>query len=533
MPTLDWIGKAAVVNHHREVPTRLLHCESDLSFGDPEAGNLLLQGDNLEALKALLPYYAGKVKCIYIDPPYNTGNEGWVYNDNVNSPEIRAWLGNITGKDAEDLSRHDKWLCMMYPRLRLLREFLREDAVVFISCDNNELSNLASLSREALGLRAQVIIPVVNNMKGRNDKANIAQCHEYILMLSNNEFVASPIPLTEAQRKTFKSKDAAGNLFAWRDLRKRGGFDTREERPNLYFPIYRLHDGTLTLEAPIDQLTYDRIVPVKSDGEDGCWRWGKDRVERYLPWLGAAFVKKTGRWNLNYRVYLHPEHDPFGDDEGTEDDEYDDAGEPVERGTKAKSFWWGPEFSTDRAGKHLKEILGRKAFDYPKPVDLIRRVIGMAGGENCLVLDSFAGSGTTAEAVIAANRDDDQRRNFILVEMDPTIAETVTAVRIASVGEGSGFRYCTLGRPLFDEWGGVNEGVTYSDLAAFVFFSDTGSPIPAKATGESSLLGTFQGRAVHLLFAATSIGVANENVGNMLGGVNVEVRRAFRGCWCC
>lgn len=123
MPSLDWIGKKAVVNHHRQVPYRLIHCDKDKSFGDPEAGNLLVQGDNLEALKALLPYYAGKVKCIYIDPPYNTGNESWVYNDNVNSPEMRDWLGKVVGKEAEDLSRHDKWLCMLYPRLRLLKEF--------------------------------------------------------------------------------------------------------------------------------------------------------------------------------------------------------------------------------------------------------------------------------------------------------------------------------------------------------------------------------------------------------------------------
>ena len=124
MPTLNWIGKEAVVEHHRHVPTRLLECDAELSAGDPDAENLLVEGDNLEALKALLPRYRGQVKCIYIDPPYNTGNEGWVYNDNVNNPRIRKWLGNVVGKEAEDLCRHDKWLCMMYPRLALLREFL-------------------------------------------------------------------------------------------------------------------------------------------------------------------------------------------------------------------------------------------------------------------------------------------------------------------------------------------------------------------------------------------------------------------------
>ena len=130
MPTLDWIGKQAVVNHDKEVPYRLLHCDKKLSAGDAESGNLIVQGDNLNALKALLPYYAGKVKCIYIDPPYNTGNEGWVYNDNVNAPEMKTWLDKTVGKEGEDLSRHDKWLCMMYPRLKLLREFLSEDGAI-------------------------------------------------------------------------------------------------------------------------------------------------------------------------------------------------------------------------------------------------------------------------------------------------------------------------------------------------------------------------------------------------------------------
>jgi adenine-specific DNA-methyltransferase len=132
MPTLNWIGKEAVEHHHRDVPYRLIHCDGALSAGDPDAGNLLVQGDNLEALKALLPYYGGQVKCIYIDPPYNTGSEGWVYNDNTNSPEIRAWLGKVVGKESEDLSRHDKWLCMMYPRLRLLRDFFCETMERFL-----------------------------------------------------------------------------------------------------------------------------------------------------------------------------------------------------------------------------------------------------------------------------------------------------------------------------------------------------------------------------------------------------------------
>lgn len=139
MPSLDWIGRQAVENHHKEVPFHLLRCNGKLSVGDANSGNLLIEGDNLLALKALLPYYAGQVKCIYIDPPYNTGNENWVYNDNVNSPQIRAWLGKVVGGTGEDLSRHDKWLSMRYPRLVLLHQMLREGGSLWMSIDIIEI----------------------------------------------------------------------------------------------------------------------------------------------------------------------------------------------------------------------------------------------------------------------------------------------------------------------------------------------------------------------------------------------------------
>ncbi len=151
MPTLDWIGKDAVIRHHKEVEFRLLEPDEGLSHGDGSDGNLIVQGDNLHALKALLPKYAGRVKCIYIDPPYNTGNEGWIYNDKVNSPEINQWLGRTVGKEAEDLSRHDKWLCMMYPRLVLLKQFLADDGAIFVSIDDNEVASLRLLMDEIFG----------------------------------------------------------------------------------------------------------------------------------------------------------------------------------------------------------------------------------------------------------------------------------------------------------------------------------------------------------------------------------------------
>ncbi len=181
MPTLNWIGKEAVEHHHAEVPYRLVHCDGELSAGDPDAGNLLVQGDNLEALKALLPYYGGQVKCIYIDPPYNTGKSDWTYNDKVDSPEILAWLGKTVGKEAEDLSRHDKWLCMMYPRLRLLRDFLREDGVLFVSCDDNEQAALHLLLSEIFGRSNHVATAVWKNATD-NNPTRVAVEHEYVVI---------------------------------------------------------------------------------------------------------------------------------------------------------------------------------------------------------------------------------------------------------------------------------------------------------------------------------------------------------------
>jgi len=210
MPTLDWIGKKAVVNHHREVPYRLIHCDKDKSHGDPDAGNLLVQGDNLEALKALLPYYAGKVKCIYIDPPYNTGNESWVYNDNVNSPEIKAWLGSVVGKEAEDLSRHDKWLCMMYPRLRLLREFLSDDGSIWISIDDNEFQSLKFICDDVFG-RANHIANIAWQMiyTTKNSARHFSEMHEYIICYAKKKsgFEINLLRRSAKQDDAYKNPD--------------------------------------------------------------------------------------------------------------------------------------------------------------------------------------------------------------------------------------------------------------------------------------------------------------------------------------
>ena len=273
MPTLNWIGKEAVVEHHRHVPTRLLECDSDLSAGDPEAENLLVEGDNLEALKALLPRYLGQVKCIYIDPPYNTGNEGWVYNDNVNDPRIRKWLGETVGKEAEDLCRHDKWLCMIYPRLALLREFLREDGVVFVSIADHEVHNLRHIMDEIFGpanFVAAVIWQKVYSPK--NSAKHFSEDHDYVVVYARDADTWKPnlVPRAEKQDKAYRNpdKDPRG---PW----KPSGLDARN-------PYSR---GTYSITCPSGRIisgpprgAYWRYSEEKFkelDSDNRIW-WGKD-----------------------------------------------------------------------------------------------------------------------------------------------------------------------------------------------------------------------------------------------------------------
>ena len=203
MPTLEWIGKDKVVNHHLEVPYRVL--EERYTYNAETSENMIIRGDNLEALKALLPRYEGKVKCIYIDPPYNTGNEEWVYNDNVNDPRIKKWLGEVVGKEGEDLSRHDKWLCMMYPRLKLLQRLLAEDGAIFISIDDTEYANLKLICDDIFGANNFVEAVVWQKRTSPDARKRISNGHEYVVIYVKNidsEKDIVVIPLAQPNRST-------------------------------------------------------------------------------------------------------------------------------------------------------------------------------------------------------------------------------------------------------------------------------------------------------------------------------------------
>ena len=424
MPTLDWIGKKAVVGHHRKVPYRLLKCDKKLSAGDPDAGNLLVQGDNLQALKALLPYYGGQVKCVYIDPPYNTGNEGWVYNDNVNSPEILKWLDDVVGKEGEDLSRHDKWLCMMYPRLMLLKDFLRQDGVIFVSIDDNEIVRLRLMMDEIFGAKnfmGQLIWKARQHIDSRST-TGISVDHEYILVYSR---VAGAVRLKGKARDESKyknpDKDVRGDWMSRSIL----GLANAKDRPNLH---YDLVDPSTDIAYP---------CPANTG-----WRYSTDTMGSKISEGRIIFPKKpTGR----------PREKVFLDELKTSR-----AGFP--------SIIDGI-FTAD--GSHaIRAIFGEQAFSFPKAPQLIEMLIEQATDTNDIVLDSFAGSGTTGHAVLSLNKRDKGTRQFILIEMDDNIGTTITSERLRRVihgheqsldgtlkiteALGSGFQFCRLGNPLFD-----------------------------------------------------------------------------------
>jgi len=509
MPTLNWIGKEAVVKHHREVPLRLLEPVPELSCGDSASGNLIVQGDNLHALKALLPRYAGQVKCIYIDPPYNTGNEGWVYNDNVNSPEIRKWLGEVVGKEGETLDRHDRWLCMMYPRLVLLKKFLREDGAIFVSIDDNEVGNLRPLMDEVFGARNFITGFIWRKVDSPNDnKVPLTPDHEYVLAYarSNDRLKLAQMSAPGIVEAYGRINDQ-GRRYRDRLLKKNGRNSLRRDRPTMYFPL-TAPDGS-------------EVYPIHDNGEEARWAMGQDGVARHKA-AGTLIWKQRQRqgqtvWEPYTREYA-----------------------PEDPRRPYPSIW--ADLPTMRQAKaFLRDVFNTAdLFDTPKPVELIERILRMMNDPTGLVLDSYAGSGTTGHAVLKQNAEDGGTRRFLLVEMDDGIAVRVAAERVRKVAEGytpdggepveglgAGFQFCRLStEPLFDAEGQIRRDVSFAQLAEFVWFAETGTGYTGQA--DSPLLGVHEGRAIYLLYNGI-LGDRSIAGGNVLTGPVFDVLPKFTG----
>ena len=472
MPTLNWIGKEKVINHHQDVPYRVLEHKYTFSNGVQSApspterargevsGNLILHGDNLEALKSLLPKYESKVKCIYIDPPYNTGNEGWAYNDNVNDPKIRKWLDTTlkakeNGKDApigiDDLARHDKWLCMMYPRLKLLHKLLADDGAIFISIDDNEQANLKLVCDEIFGL-GNFINNIIWQKKfsPQNDARYFSDNHDFIVVFAKNKTNWSRNLLTRNIEQNSRYKNLDNDI--------RGVWTSSDFTVKTYSKDY---------DYPITTPSGKVINPT----EGRCWMTSKARYNEFLAdnriWFG-----KNGDNVPRIKKFLN---------------EVNDGNVPV-------TIWLHQEVGHNQSARQeLKKMFNEKQFpfDTPKPTGLIEKIIQIATNKGDIILDSFAGSGTTAHAVLNQNQLDGGSRKFIMVEMED-YAETITAERVKRVingysdkeGTGGGFDYYELGKPLFvgDNNEFLNEEVETEKIREYVWYSETRSSYDLRMT---------------------------------------------------
>lgn len=510
MPTLNWIGKDKVVTHHNDVPFRVLNRK--YTFGDtPDSGNMIIHGDNLEALKALLPEYENRIKCIYIDPPYNTGNENWVYNDNVNDPHIRKWLGKVVGKELDDLTRHDKWLCMMYPRLTLLQKLLSDDGAIFISIDDNEQANLKLICDEVFGKCNFVdqFIWYVND--GHTDNQDeITVLHEYVLCYAKkrcnlvaNHVVDPSIDKTSKILNTFAensiTKNGSKNPPVIITLKK--GFPC--EIKSLYKPKhvsvnelieYSQERGYITREATrkfgisyparLDDMIVENGMIIKDCRVFSGWMNNAkltkfiengfepiddngSRLRFFLSKNGVVYYRRDGRQTHYIQTILE-------------------------------------KMGTTETNKYMLEDMG-VSFDFPKPCTLIEFLLSIYSDKNSIILDSFSGSGTTAHAVLNLNKQDGGNRKFILCEMCD-YAETITAERVRRVmkgygegkkaveGTGGSFDFYELGETIFDPiTGNLNDNANTEQIRRYVWFSETNSAYihPDKDT-HPYLLGTFQ-----------------------------------------
>lgn len=512
MPTLNWIGKEKVINHHLEVPYKILEHQYNFTNGEQSvdapkgevSGNKIIHGDNLEALKSLLPEYEGRIKCIYIDPPYNTGNEGWVYNDNVNDPKIKKWLHTVVGRDGEDLSRHDKWLCMMYPRLKLLYKLLADHGAIFISIDDNEQANLKLICDEIFG-EANFVTSAVWQKSKKGDAKLISVIHEYIVVYTKNKSKAIEAGLWR------KKKDGADAvLLKYQEFKLHFKNDHNLISKEMSKWFNSLPKDVVERNHKHYKFSDDRglYFPDNFAGPND----GRDSRPRYdilHPITGKSCKKpSTGwRWEESKTILALAENPPrihFGIDESTipcrKSYLHEIDSEPL------MSVFYRDGRS---ASKLVDDILGKGAFDFPKNPEILQEWIGAITKNDDIILDSFAGSGTTAQAVLQLNKLDGERRKFILIELEQ-YAEIKTATRVKKVidgynhteGTGGSFDYYELGQPLFIEIDVLNEEIPLEKIREYVWYSETRQPYspPSDGLGEAFCLGENKDTAYYFYY---------------------------------
>ena len=464
------------------------------SVGD-ESQNLIIHGDNLEALKALMPHYYGKVKCIYIDPPYNTGNESWTYNDKVNSPKIKQWLKKIVKVD--DLTRHDKWLCMMWPRLKLMKDLLVEDGIMFISIDDNEQHHLRLMMDEIFQdgfiTTIHVQMSTVQGQKVRSAKqGNIVKNAEYILVYSKNgkkNIGVEPlydVANYDSHYSLFLNEDGNGykidslgdmalsdekilhqliNMGLVKDAKKPSISGDNISKAYLVSDLFK--DFVNKNSSKIAR--YHDTAEVDEDRIDPKVKINNGYAVKYTAQNRSYLVTKDSKGAFKQLITLDEKirvADDFNNTFGV---------------TTIRGDWW-PGFYLDM-GNVSKE--GETEYkNGKKPIRLISQLVKFVTGKEDIILDSFAGSGTTGHAVLDLNKKDGGNRKFILVEMEDHVAKDITAERLKKAiiknDYKDGFEYCELDKPLFDETGHIETTCDFNQFATYIYFTETQRNIDKK-----------------------------------------------------
>lgn len=480
MPTLNWIGKDKVVNYHNVVRYKPLIHIYGYRPEDPEnktftnSGNKIIHGDNVEAEKSLLLEYRGGIKCIYIDPPYNTGEEKWIYNDNVNDPRIKKWIGEVVGNEGEDLTRHDKWLCMMYPRLKLLEQLLSEDGVIFISIDDNELANLKLICDEIFGRRNFVeLFSWHKTLSPSNLSKKTKKCLDYIICyakdISKVRRFNGMLKVNEADNPLIKKNNTYKRLTfpqgcitstLKKDVTfKAGDYGTKKNKVKLINDV----------EYKGGKFNKDLIL-------ESNFVWDQDKLDYEIS-RGTKIIFKGKSFALRYDKLVYDNEVP----RNLIDDE-DHVG------------------TTESGGKLLAAIFGGVSpFPYPKDVTLIMYLLNLVCDKDDVILDSFAGSGTTAHAVLNLNKQDGGNRKFILIDVND-YADTLTAERVRRVmkgysygketveGTGGAFDFYELGEPIFDENGDIKEDEQVEVLRRYIYFCETKKNLTRKPTPDNKYI---------------------------------------------
>ncbi len=494
MPFLQFKGKTAIETYHHTVPHHTLEFDSKLSvLGRSEKpgldANLIIEGDNLIALKGLLPTHAGRIKCIYIDPPYNTGNEGWIYNDNLTQPQFKEWISQTVGKEGEDATRHDKWCCMMYPRLQLLKELLHDDGSIFVSIDDNEVHHLRMMMDEILGPenRLGTLVWKARNFPDARPKTGVSVDHEYVLAYRRS----SDGRLLGKRRSEEKYSNPDGDLRGdWTSCSLLGKA-TKEQRPNLHYDFLNPKTGE----------------EYRCPPETG-WICSKTTMEQKIAEARILWPRKVGG-RPREKVFLNE----------------------LESGVLGFPSVIDGVFTSDGT-EEIRQIFGdqvEKVLPFPKPSLLIRDLVGQVAVGDDFVLDSFAGSGTTAHAVLRLNEEDGGNRKFILVQIPHetkeqkeekfNICEKITVERVRRViqgytyktpkgkkekveGLGGAFTYARIGNPLFGEYRNWGKRLPpFEELAKYIFYTETSRDFDRKAMNEKTgKIGEHHGTSYYLLY---------------------------------